>query len=110
MAEWLSSCAQLQVAQCFLVQILGVDMALLIKPRWGSVPHATTRRTHNEEYTTMYWGALGRKRKKNKILKKKITFQQVVPGTKLSSLTYSCHIQEQTLVLRENLLRDSASI
>ena len=25
---------------------------------------ATTRRTYNEEYTTMYWGALGRKRKK----------------------------------------------
>ena len=47
-----------------LVRILGADMALLIKPRWGSVPHATTRRTHNEEYTTMYLGALGRKRKK----------------------------------------------
>src|SRR3712207_7249434 len=29
-----------------------------------SVPHATTRRTHNEEYTTMYRGTLGRKRKK----------------------------------------------
>ena len=25
-----------------------------------------TRRTHNKEYTTMYWGALGRKRKKIK--------------------------------------------
>ena len=47
-------------------------MALLIKPRWGSVPHATTRRTHNAEYTTMYRGALGRKRKKNKIFEKKM--------------------------------------
>ena len=43
-------------------------MAVLIKPRWGSVPHATTRRTHNEEYSTMYCGALGRKRKKIKSL------------------------------------------
>ena len=30
-----------------LVQILGVDMALLIRPCWDVVPHATTRRTHN---------------------------------------------------------------
>ena len=47
-----------------LVRVLGADMTLLVKPRWGSVPHATTSRTHNKEYTTMYWGALGRKRKK----------------------------------------------
>ena len=65
-AEWLSSRPPLQ-----LVRIRGADVALLIKPRWGSVPHATTRRTHNEEYTTMYQGALGRKRKKIKSLKKK---------------------------------------
>ena len=49
-----------------LVRLLGADMALFIKPCWGSVPHATTRRTHNEECTTMYWGALGTKRKKIK--------------------------------------------
>ena len=52
-------------------------MALLIKPRWGSVPHATTRRTHNEEYTTMYWGAFGRKRKTNKIFKKEKYWQKM---------------------------------
>ena len=46
-------------------------MALLIKPRWGSVPHVTTRRTHNEEYTTMYPGGFGEKKEKNKIFKKK---------------------------------------
>ena len=53
-------------------------MALLIKPRWGSVPHATTRRTHHKEYTTMYRGALGRKRKKIKSLKKKKECHQLV--------------------------------
>ena len=46
-------------------------MALPIKPRWGSVPHATTRMTHNKEYTTMYWGRFGEKKEKNKIFKKK---------------------------------------
>ena len=55
-----------------LVRVVGADMALLIGPRWGGVPHATARRTHNGEYTTMYWGALGRKRKKRKSKKKKI--------------------------------------
>ena len=64
--EWLSSCAPLQAAQCFVGSNLGTDMILLIKPHWGSVPHATTRRTYNKEYTTVYWGALGRKRKKIK--------------------------------------------
>ena len=67
-AEWLSLRALLQAAQCFVGLNPGADMALLTKPRWGSIPHATTRRTHNKEYTTMYWGGLGRK---NKIFKKK---------------------------------------
>ena len=39
-------------------------MALLIRPRWGSVPRATAGRSHNKEYTAMYGGPLGRKRKK----------------------------------------------
>ena len=58
-------------ARVSLVQILGADMASLIKPHWGSVPHATTRRTHKKKktYTTMYWGAWGEKKqeKKNKM-------------------------------------------
>ena len=45
-------------------------MALFIGPRWGGVPRAAARRTHNEEYTTMYGGLWGEKGK-NKILKKK---------------------------------------
>ena len=70
MAEWLSSHTLLQWPRVSPVQILGTDMAPLIKPCWGGIPHATARRTHNWKYTTMYRGALGRKRK-NRIFKKK---------------------------------------
>ena len=47
MAKWLSSCALLQQPRVSLVWILGADMALLIRPCWGGVPHTTTRGTHN---------------------------------------------------------------
>ena len=68
MAEWLSSCALLPWQPGVSpVRILGTDVAPLIKPCWGSIPHATTRRTHNWKYTTMYWG----RKRKNKILKKR---------------------------------------
>ena len=40
-AEWLSSRALLLCPRVSLVQILGTDMAQLIKPRWGGIPHAT---------------------------------------------------------------------
>ena len=43
-AEWLSSHARLRWPG---VRILGADMAPLVRPRWGGVPHATTRRTCN---------------------------------------------------------------
>ena len=46
-AEWLSSCALLWQPRVLLVRILGADMAPLIGPCWGGVPHATTRRSHN---------------------------------------------------------------
>ena len=46
-AEWLSLHVLLQRPRVSLVRILGTDMTPLIKPRWGGVPHATTRRTHN---------------------------------------------------------------
>ena len=72
MAEWLSSRACCRGPSVSLVRILGADIALLVTPHWGSVPHATTRRTHSNEYTTMYQGALGRKRKRIKPLKKKV--------------------------------------
>ena len=46
-AQWLSSRAPLQRPRVSWVWILGTDMAPLIKPCWGSVPHGTTRGTHN---------------------------------------------------------------
>ena len=46
-AEWSSSCALLQQLRVSLVRILGADMAPIIKPCWGSVPHSTTRGTFN---------------------------------------------------------------
>ena len=46
-AVWLSLHAPLWRPRVSPVQILGTDMAPLIKPCWGGVPHATTRRTHN---------------------------------------------------------------
>ena len=47
-AEWLSSCALLRQPRVSPVQILGADMAhCSVRPRWGGVPHATSRRTHN---------------------------------------------------------------
>ena len=46
-AEWLRSCAPLWQPKVSLVRILSVDMAPLVRPCCGNVPHATTRRTHN---------------------------------------------------------------
>ena len=47
MAEWLSSHASLLWPRVLPVWILGADRALLIRPCWGGIPHATTRRNHN---------------------------------------------------------------
>ena len=37
----------LQQPRVLPVQVLGADMALLLRPCWGGIPHATTRRTCN---------------------------------------------------------------
>ena len=71
MAEWLSSHSPLQAAQCIGGSSPGYGHGTAHQATLGRRPTSTARRTHNEEYTTMYWGALGRKSKKNKILKKK---------------------------------------
>ena len=42
MAKWLSSCALLQQPEVSSVQILGVDLAPLVKPYGGGIPYATT--------------------------------------------------------------------
>ena len=47
-------------------------MALLVRPYWGSIPHATTRRTHNQKCITMYRGGLGEKGKIKSLNKQKI--------------------------------------
>ena len=59
-AQWLSSCALLPRPRVSPVQMLGVDLAPLIKPCWGGVPHSGARRNYS-------WGALGRRRKNKKI-------------------------------------------
>ena len=65
MAEWLNLCAPLQRPRVSLVRILGANMAPLIGPRWGSVPHATTKNT--QLCTGGIWGEKG----KTKSLKRK---------------------------------------
>ena len=71
MAKWLGSRAPLQVAQCFVGSNPGRGHGTAHQTTLRQRPNTTTRWTHNEEYTTMYLGALGRKRKKIKSLKKK---------------------------------------
>ena len=73
MAKWLSSCPPLQQPRVSPVRILGTDMALFVRPRWGGVPHATTRRTHNWKYTTMCPGGFGKKKGKTTSFKKNQT-------------------------------------
>ena len=77
MAQWLSSRALLQVAQCFVSSKPGHGHGTAHQAMLRQRPHATTRRTHNEEYTTMYRGALGRKifKKKKKRKNKGIYFK-----------------------------------
>ena len=73
-AEWLSSCALLRWPRVSPVPILGADTALLFRPHWGSVPHATAGRTHNWNIQLCTWGLWGREGKiKNKIFKKNKT-------------------------------------
>ena len=66
MAEWLGSCTLLRRPGVLLVQILGADIAY-----WAMLRQCSTQ--HNQkvlqlEYITMYWGALGRGRKKKILL------------------------------------------
>ena len=46
-AKWLSSRTPLRRPRVSPVRILGTDMAPLIRPCWGGVPHSTTSRTYN---------------------------------------------------------------
>ena len=71
MAEWLSSRAPLQGPRDSQVRILGADMAPLIRPRGGGVPHARTR-----IYNCVLGGFGEKKRKKKKKKKKKEDWQR----------------------------------
>ena len=46
-AEWLGSRALLLQPRVLPVRVLGADMALLIGPCWGGVPHATAGGTQS---------------------------------------------------------------
>ena len=66
MGEWLSSHALLPWPRVSLVQTLGADMAPLIRPQWGGVPPATTRRTHNQKIYNYVLGGFVREKAENK--------------------------------------------
>ena len=68
LAEWLSLCTPLQQPRVSPVRILGVDVEPLIRPCCGGVPHKHNQKDLQLEYPTMYWGALGRRRRKKKRL------------------------------------------
>ena len=69
-AEWLSSCAPLLRPRVSLVWILGTDMAPLIRPRWGSIPCATTRWTHNWNIYNCVLEGFGEEKQKVKKINK----------------------------------------
>ena len=48
------------VAQGFMVQILGADMALLIRLCWDSIPHGTTRETYSQNIQLCTGGLWGK--------------------------------------------------
>ena len=67
-AEWLSSCALLRWPRVLPVQILGANMASLVRPCGGGVPHGTTRGTYNYNVqlcTGGLWGEEGEKKGKS---------------------------------------------
>ena len=66
MAEWLSSQAPLQWPRVSLVGILGVDVAPLIRPCWGSIPHSTTRGVTTRIYNYVLVGFEEKKKKQKK--------------------------------------------
>ena len=66
MAEWLSSCAPLPWPRVLPVWMLGTDMAPLVRAMLERCPTWHNQKHSQPEYTTMYWGALGRRSQKKK--------------------------------------------
>ena len=63
-AQWLSSCTPL-APQGSQAQILGIDIAQLIKPRCGTIPHKRGRLAQ----MLAQWQSSLQKKKKNKKIK-----------------------------------------
>ena len=92
MAEWLDSRAPLWWSRVLPAGILGVDLAPLIRPRWGGVPLSTTRRTHSWN-TQLCTGWLWGERKKKKREKRMAT--DVSSGANLKKKSYIiCHCED----------------
>ena len=67
MAKWLSFCAPLQWPRVLWVQILGTDLAPLIKPWWGSVPIAEPEGPTTRIYNYVLGGFGDKKREKKSL-------------------------------------------
>ena len=80
MANWLNSLASLLWPRASLVQILGMDVAPLVKPCWGSVLHSRTRgpTTRVYNYVLGYFG--DKKKKKKKFASQKVMGWHLNPG------------------------------
>ena len=66
MAQWLSLHALLQWPMVSPVWILGVDLAPLIKPRWGSIPQAELQGSTTRIHNYVLGGFVEKKNKKNR--------------------------------------------
>ena len=93
-AECLSSHAPLRRPKVPQVRILGTDMALLVRPRLGGVPHAT--RTHNQNIQLYTGGDLGRKKQKKK--KKNMPSVPTTPREARKEITWP---QKKMLAIRK---------
>ena len=65
-AKWLGLRTLLQWPRVLPVWNLGVDMAELIKPHWGGIPHSKTSGTHNENLQLPTGGLWGEEEEENK--------------------------------------------
>ena len=73
-AEWLGSCSLLRWPRYSPVQVLGANMALLVKPCWGDIPHATLEGPTTKTTQLCTGGALGEKGKIKSFFKKKFQY------------------------------------
>ena len=90
MAEWVSSRAPLQWPKVSPIRILGADMALLVRPCCGGVPHGTeapTARIYNYELYVL--GGFGEKKKEKR---KKNDWQQLLAQLPIFKINLSAFL------------------